>query len=75
MQQGRILFPLHGAERLIEQIIGFGVEKHDDLVDAFTLLVLQLLQEINRGEAQILWLGCNDCDNGTHGQGWRPLSW
>lgn len=31
---GLVLFPRKGAEQLIEQILGFGVEKHDDLVDA-----------------------------------------
>jgi len=34
---GSILFPRVGAEKLINQIVGFGAEKHDDLVDAFTL--------------------------------------
>lgn len=35
---GQILFPEKGSksDKLIEQIIGFGREKHDDLVDAFT---------------------------------------
>ena len=32
-----ILFPRIGAEPLITQIVGFGAEKHDDLMDAFTL--------------------------------------
>ncbi len=35
---GKIRFPRKGAEQLIEQIVGFGVEKHDDLVDAFTIV-------------------------------------
>ncbi len=38
---GQILFPEKGAksDKLIEQILGFGKEKHDDLVDAFTCAV------------------------------------
>jgi len=40
---GLILFPKQGTEKLIEQILGFGVEKHDDLVDAFTLLILRII--------------------------------
>jgi len=32
---GKILFPSSGAEQLINQIVNFGIEKHDDLVDAF----------------------------------------
>ena len=38
---GQILFPEKGAksDKLIEQILGFGQERHDDLVDAFTCAV------------------------------------
>ncbi len=35
---GRILFPKEGATELIENLIGFGKEKHEDLVDAFTIV-------------------------------------
>ena len=34
-----VLFPKQGAEPLIKQLLGFGVEKHDDLCDAFSILV------------------------------------
>ncbi len=40
LKSGRVLFPQHGAEELIEQLVGFGVERHDDLVDALVILVL-----------------------------------
>lgn len=36
IKSGSILFPREGAEELLAQMIGFGAEKHDDLVDAFT---------------------------------------
>ena len=39
---GTILFPKTGTEDLETQLLGFGVEKHDDLVDALTLIVLKL---------------------------------
>jgi predicted phage terminase large subunit-like protein len=39
IKSGRILFPKEGAEQLIQQIVHFGVEKHDDLADAFSNLV------------------------------------
>lgn len=42
IQLGNILFPRTGAEELIRQLIGFGKESHDDLVDAFTIVALQL---------------------------------
>lgn len=41
---GNILFPKTGCKQLIDQLVGFGVEKHDDLVDALTLAVRQTLQ-------------------------------
>lgn len=44
LKDGRILFPEKGCEELIEQLIGFGKEKHDDLVDAFTMLVLKAIE-------------------------------
>nr|KKS47235.1 MAG: hypothetical protein UV11_C0018G0006 [Candidatus Giovannonibacteria bacterium GW2011_GWF2_42_19] len=39
IKTGQVLFPRNGAEQLIQQIIHFGVEKHDDLADAFANLV------------------------------------
>jgi len=56
IQSGRILFPQKGAEQLIQQLIGFGSEKHDDLVDAFTLLILKFMKEINRPKPEVVWL-------------------
>jgi predicted phage terminase large subunit-like protein len=44
IKQGVILFPEEGCEELIEQIIGFGKEKHDDLVDAFSILILKIIE-------------------------------
>ncbi len=45
IRDGIILFPKHGCEELIEQLLGFGYEKHDDLVDAFSLLIIELLHK------------------------------
>lgn len=44
MQIGKILFPRKGCEDLITQLLGFGVEMHDDLVDAFTMLVNKIFE-------------------------------
>lgn len=43
IKSGKIVFPKKGCEELIAQIVGFGVEKHDDLVDAFTLVMMQVM--------------------------------
>ena len=48
IEVGKILFPENGAEKLLEQLLGFGSEKHDDLVDAFTMTVLQSLEDTKR---------------------------
>lgn len=42
IQNGTVLFPEKGCEDLLAQLIGFGVEDHDDLVDAFVYMVLGL---------------------------------
>jgi len=39
IQSGHILFPKKGVEALIDQLLEFGVAKHDDLVDALTTLI------------------------------------
>lgn len=48
MQSARILFPKKGCESLINQLVYFGVEKHDDLADAFSLLILELMKNYRR---------------------------
>jgi predicted phage terminase large subunit-like protein len=44
MQSAKILFPRKGAEHLIQQLLGFGIESHDDLADAFSLLINQITE-------------------------------
>lgn len=45
VQSGQVLFPKKGAEDLINQLTNFGIEKHDDLADAFSLLIIKALEE------------------------------
>lgn len=42
IQCGKILFPKKGAEELINQMVNFGVEKHDDLADAFSNAIISI---------------------------------
>lgn len=56
IQQGKVLFPRKGTEDLIMQLTGFGVEKHDDLADAFSLLLLKIMGLDNEPEPQIMIL-------------------
>lgn len=48
IKDGAILFPKKGCELLINQLLGFGSEKHDDLVDAFVMFVMKIIEK-NRG--------------------------
>lgn len=44
IQQGKVFFPRTGAEELLDQLVNFGVEKYDDLADAFTLLMSKVIE-------------------------------
>lgn len=44
IQSGKVLFSRSGCEDLLIQLLHFGVEAHDDLVDAFVYVVLGLLK-------------------------------
>lgn len=48
MQSGQVLFPELGAEPISEQILGYGSERHDDLMDAFSQLVIYVMRELNQ---------------------------
>lgn len=73
IRSGKILFPRHGAEKLIEQLLGFGKEKYDDMVDALTILALDL---INNPPPYmgiiIIATGSNMRDDGE--SPWRPIT-
>lgn len=58
IQCGKIRFPRTGCEELIEQMVGFGVEKHDDLVDAFTLVGHKAI-ELDKSAGRIVFFGLN----------------
>lgn len=54
VKQGKVLFPEKGAEQLIQQLTGFGIEKHDDLADAFALLLLKIMEFDNEPQTRVL---------------------
>ncbi len=55
IKTGQVLFPREGAEELIQQIIHFGVEKHDDLADAFVNVVNSMMEKPPR-PPRIFWI-------------------
>ncbi len=54
IENGTILFPLHGAEELIKQLTYFG-SGHDDLADAFSLAVNHVL-ETDHEPKRVVWI-------------------
>lgn len=42
---GQVLFPREGSDLLVNQIVNFGVEKHDDLADALSYLAIKVLSQ------------------------------
>jgi predicted phage terminase large subunit-like protein len=48
IKNGTVLFPRGGCEDLLIQLLGFGVEAHDDLVDALVYLILELVKQGGR---------------------------
>lgn len=55
IETGRVMFPKQGAEEVIAQILGFPREKHDDLVDAFSMLVRKASEQASY-HVGIWWL-------------------
>ena len=56
IQTGVIQFPRHGAEDLITQLTGFGIEGHDDLADAFAMMVIRSLEILENDRDFDVWL-------------------
>lgn len=46
IKNGTVLFPRVGCEQLLAQLFNFGVEGHDDLVDALVYLILGLVEQV-----------------------------
>lgn len=57
VKSGKIKFPRKGAERLIEQLVGFGTERHDDLADAFSIVAHQALKEDKSSTGVLITVG------------------
>ena len=45
IKNGTVRFPRTGCEDLLMQLLGFGIEEHDDLVDALAYLILGLVNQ------------------------------
>ena len=75
IQNGQVQFPRKGAELLIQQLVGFGVEKRDDLADAFSLLMHKIIQDnpLNSGWDFFFTNSKTDPHDDLNCSCWRPL--
>jgi predicted phage terminase large subunit-like protein len=48
IKNGIVRFPERGSETLLNQLIGFGIERHDDLADAFAIALHIVLEHMSR---------------------------
>lgn len=48
--QGKVLFPRVGADKLVDQLVNFGLTAHDDMCDAFSLAVNYLIDKTKSGK-------------------------
>lgn len=56
MEVGNVFFPKDCPKELRQQLLGFGAERHDDLADAFSMVIREAVkQAVN--VPRILWLG------------------
>lgn len=76
IKEGKVWFPREGAEELIAQLTGFGTEKHDDLADAFSLLMLKVLEKDSEPEPRITVIstGWGPTSGLLSEFGWKPLT-
>jgi predicted phage terminase large subunit-like protein len=53
IKMGVVKRPRTGCEQLLTQLLGFGVEKHDDAVDALVYLILSLWVTLLRSKGPL----------------------
>jgi predicted phage terminase large subunit-like protein len=60
IKSGKVLFPRKGCELLIGQMVNFGVEKYDDLADAFTALIIDIIDTPSKRGPSIDYIDTRD---------------
>ena len=55
IKNGIVLFPRKGCEELINQLTRFEYEKHNDLADAFSMMVLKIGQDSKGPGCMTIW--------------------
>lgn len=73
--EGKVLFPKHGCDELLNQVLNFGVTKHDDLTDGLTTLLLGMSENPPNNTQQVMFIEHNFYDRGpkiSRSHGWGP---
>ena len=71
IQNGQVLFH-RSCKPIVDQILNFGIERHDDLCDAFVMLVMSLINIIGHGSSGGS-ITCPDFEDGGSGEPNHPL--
>lgn len=79
VKNGDVVFSRKGAEILLSQIVNFGVEKHDDVCDAFSTLMLDYSDHPTKQGPRITFLDLRNKSHdpydglcGYSGCNWKP---
>ncbi|MBN1262840.1 MAG: hypothetical protein JW991_00620 [Candidatus Pacebacteria bacterium] len=54
VRAGKSVFPPSGTSELEDQMVNFGVEKYDDLADAFSILIKKIMEEDKQSDGPII---------------------
>jgi len=54
IESGRVQFSKYGSDDLVQQLVGFGSERHDDLADAFAILILKILESEGKDHSFVI---------------------
>lgn len=78
VKTGSVYFPRYGSAELTNQLVNFGVERFDDLVDAFTMMVNQVFVDksgglTNQGPIVIKSTGLYSSNIYSKGEDWADI--
>ncbi len=57
LESGQIFFPKEGCEDLLNELLHFGMENHDDLADAFAMLLTHFIDDFGQGPQSTYLIG------------------
>lgn len=81
IKSGKVVFAHKGYEQIIQRLVYFGIESHDDLVDTFSLVANQFIIYSNRPMLSITWIEIprprrgllEEEEEEEDEDGWRPF--